>query len=75
MEFHASGHTRGSHVDVMACSETLCRQLKIAVTDADEKTHGDSIQKIVESKLGELFAKVGDDALTVASLADIEAKL
>ncbi len=66
MEFHAEP-VNNNVVTVMACSDDLCRQLKIAVP----ATSGANVAQQVEDVLKRLFAKLGDAALKYKSLDDM----
>lgn len=69
MEFHASG-VNDNVVEVMACTDELCRQLKVTVPLGTPDA-----EKRVEQALTRLFALVGDKALQHKTLEGIEAAL
>lgn len=71
MEFHAGAHSAGT-VDVMVCSDTMCRQLKISVTAEEEKKHGEELGRRVEQQMANAFARLGEAALQIKSLAALE---
>ena len=72
MEFHASGYADGA-VDIMACTDTMCRQMKIAITPAEETKYGtDKIQAVVCEKLTAMLAEKGEEeTLKVTTLSQI----
>lgn len=78
MEFHA-GNVTDTQVEIMACTETTCAQIKVAVT-ADEVSQcvleSKSIGDVVVYELGRLLAVAGESAcLDARSLAAIRQQL
>jgi hypothetical protein len=70
MEFH-SGGVQGNLVEIMCCTDDMCRQIKVAVENGSEA----DIEKRVEGALTSLYAKIGEACLKFKSLAEIEAQL
>ena len=72
MEFHV-GCKNGNTVELMACTDTMCRQLKITLTDEEIAQNGgdDKVAAFVEQKMTEAYKAKGDEVLKYATLAEV----
>lgn len=70
MEFH-SGGVSGNIVEIVCCTDDMCRQIKIQVENGAEP----GIEERVEKAMTSLHQKIGDACLKFKSLAEIEQHL
>ncbi len=70
MEFH-SGGVNGNIVEIVCCTDEMCRQIKVSVANGAEE----GIEARVEKAMTALYAKIGEACLKFKSLAEIEANI
>lgn len=74
MEFHAGGSSQSGDehtVEVMCCTDELCRQIKVTVQKAE--LGGQSPEDVVVKALQFAHEKLGDGALKIKTVAEVKA--